>query len=92
MDPDVLLFRNGGHFHLVHLVRFRFLVVRLLIVKRERKATCWDSTKMHFGKNKEALWKLNLFEVWFHKGSFQWQRESYISGQRWPGGILPTKG
>lgn len=41
LDPDVLLFGIGSRFHLIHLVRFRFLVEGLLlIVKRERKETC----------------------------------------------------
>lgn len=53
LDPDVFLFRNGSGLHLIHLVRFRFLVISLFcIVEMDEKNKCWDSTKMHFGKKK----------------------------------------
>ena len=35
---------------------------------------------MHLGKTQKAIWRQNWFEVCFHKGSFQQQRESSTSG------------
>lgn len=52
--------------------------------------TFWKKKKNE--EEEEAIWKLNALEVWFHKGSFQRQRESYISELSWPGGILPAQG
>lgn len=53
-DPDVLLIRNRGHFHLVHVVRFRFLAVSLLIVKGGEKSNMLGSKRNALGKNSKS--------------------------------------
>ena len=42
-DPDVLLIRKRGRFHLVHVVRFSFLAISLLIVKGREKSNMLGS-------------------------------------------------